>query len=153
MGLSPLAPEAERIAAGRLFLREISRYERQHINFAFETTLSARGYLRLIHRLRNNGWRVELVYLALPHATMAKARVAERVAHGGHSIPDNEIARRFYRSLHNLFGYYLDAVDRTICLLNEGETPETVFIQMGTHRTIRRPDILCLLEELAHHAK
>jgi len=27
-GLSPLAPESERVAPGRLFLREIARYER-----------------------------------------------------------------------------------------------------------------------------
>ena len=34
-----------------------------------------------------SGWRVELIYLALPNPEMAKLRVAERVSHGGHDIP------------------------------------------------------------------
>ena len=50
-------------------------------------TLARRGYLRLIRRLMASGWRVELIYLALPNPEMAKLRVAERVSHGGHDIP------------------------------------------------------------------
>jgi predicted ABC-type ATPase len=84
-GLSPLAPEREVIAASRLFLREIDACIRQAEDFAFETTLSGRAYLRLIADLREQGWWVELVYLALPSAEMSRLRVAERVAHGGHS--------------------------------------------------------------------
>lgn len=41
-GLSPLAPEQERIAASRLFLQEIERYINRRESFAFETTLSGR---------------------------------------------------------------------------------------------------------------
>lgn len=43
-GLSPLAPEKEIIAASRLFLKEIKKYSQGKENFAFETTLSGRGY-------------------------------------------------------------------------------------------------------------
>jgi len=45
------------------------------------------GYLRLIARLKSTGWRVELIYLALPNVEMSSLRVAERVAHGNHNIP------------------------------------------------------------------
>lgn len=58
-GLSPLAPERQLVAASRLFLRQIAAHEAARSDFAFETTLSGRGYLRLVRRLRRDGWRVE----------------------------------------------------------------------------------------------
>ncbi|MBE9062392.1 zeta toxin family protein [cf. Phormidesmis sp. LEGE 11477] len=101
-GLSPLAPERELIAASRLFLKEIENRIQSKQNFAFETTLSGRSYLKLIRRLHTEGWLIELLYLALPSVETSKLRVAERVAHGGHSIPMRDIERRFPRSLRNL---------------------------------------------------
>ena len=41
-GLSPFAPEAESIKAGRLMLHEIAACAARGENFAFETTLSGR---------------------------------------------------------------------------------------------------------------
>ncbi len=100
-GLSPLAPERQAATAGRLFLREMAAAHKAGESFAFETTLSGRGYLKLIRELRAGGWQVELIYLALPSVEMSRLRVTERVAHGGHAIPDVDIVRRFPRSLHN----------------------------------------------------
>lgn len=137
-GLSPLAPERELIAASRLFLRQIDRCVSDGKDFAFETTLAGRGYLRFIRQLRSAGWRVELLYLALPSAELAQLRVAERVAHGGHAIAPADIVRRFPRSLRNLFELYARAVDETTCLLNSGPTPDIVFTQQGDERTIIR---------------
>lgn len=74
-GLSPLAPERELISASRLFLGEIDSAIRAGEDFAFETTLSGRTYLRLVSRLRGAGWRVELIYLALPSAELSRLRV------------------------------------------------------------------------------
>lgn len=65
-GLSPLAPERELLAASRLFLREIEQRIAAREDFAFETTLAGRTYLRLVERLHTDGWRVELIFLALP---------------------------------------------------------------------------------------
>ena len=93
-GLSPLAPNRQLVAASRLFLREIEVRIAQREDFAFETTLAGRGYLKLIRRMRNDGWQVELIYLALPSVEMSELRVAERVSHGGHNIPTPDIERR-----------------------------------------------------------
>lgn len=135
-GLSPLAPEQQLLAASRLFLQQIERHVTEGRDFAFETTLSGRGYLRLIRRLRSAGWRVELLYLALPNVELSRRRVAERVAHGGHSIASADIARRFPRSLKNLFTLYASAADETACFLNSGPSPEIVFVQEDGERTI-----------------
>lgn len=64
-GLSPLAPERELVAASRILLQEIEERIARAEDFSFETTLAGRGYLRLIHRLQKQGWKVELIYLAL----------------------------------------------------------------------------------------
>lgn len=135
-GLSPLAPERELLTASRLFLGEIEERIAERESFAFETTLAGRTYLRLIERLRREGWRVKLIYLALPSAEMSKLRVAERVAHGGHNIPMADIERRFPRSLHNLLNDFSLRVDRCICFMNEGMSPVLVFEQHGTRRDI-----------------
>jgi len=49
-GLSPLAPEQQLLAASRLFLREIEDCIAVRQDFAFETTLAGRSYLKLIER-------------------------------------------------------------------------------------------------------
>jgi len=141
-GLSPLAPERARIAASRIFLGEVERHIAARHDFGFEATLAGRGYLRLIRRLKLNGWRIELIYLVLPTVEMAKMRVAERVRHGGHRIPVEDIERRFVRSLENLFGNYAAAVERTVCFINSGERPEVLFTQEGERREVRQPAIL-----------
>ncbi len=141
-GMSPLAPERERVTAGRLFLNEIERHIQARHDFGFETTLAGRGYVRLIRRLKATVWRVELIYLALPGVGMAKLRVAERVADGGHDIKPMDIERRFVRSLENLFGAYAGAVDRAVCLLNTRETPDLVFRQIGEQREVLQPAVM-----------
>lgn len=150
-GMAPLAPESERVSAGRLFLNEIERYVNARRDFGFETTLAGRAYLRLIQRLREAGWRVELIYLTLPDPELARQRVAERVAHGGHDIPQADIERRFYRGLANLFDHYMAAVDRLECLSNEGEQPELVFVCEGDRLEVSRQDIFITIKEMASH--
>lgn len=130
-GLSPLHPEREQLAASRLYLAEIERCVNAGHDFAFETTLAGRAYLRLVDRLLRAGWRVELIYLALTDMELSRQRVAERVAHGGHNIPQAAIERRFAASLHNLFMEYAQKASYTQCLLNNGDAPSLVFVQYG----------------------
>jgi predicted ABC-type ATPase len=135
-GLSPLAPETALLAASRLFLKEIEKYVCDRQSFAFETTLSGRSYLKLIARLQTDGWQVKLIYLALPNVTMSKMRVAERVVHGGHNIPQQDIERRFPRSLQNLLTEFSFVVDSARCYMNTSATSELIFVQQRGDRTV-----------------
>lgn len=147
-GLSPLAPERELLTASKIFLNEIREAVEQGEDFAFETTLSGRGYLRLVQQLLDTGWRVELVYLALPSVEMSRLRVAERVSHGGHHIPLKDIQRRFPRSLHNLLTLYAPSVTRARCFMNAGGNPELIFEQSGaTRHIINKSDYTALIQE------
>ena len=96
-GLSSLNSQQAQIKAGRLFLDEIRRYSGGERDFAFETTLSGRGYAQ-----RKNGWRIVLFYLWIPSIAFSSARVKERVKEGGHDIPIEAIERRYSKSLYNL---------------------------------------------------
>jgi predicted ABC-type ATPase len=146
-GLSPLAPQQQERAASRLMLREINSHIRARQSFAFETTLSGRGYLRLIDRLRAEGWRVELIYLALPSVQLSILRVAERVAHGGHNVPLSVLRRRFPRSIRLLLESYAPAVDHALCNMNAGTQPVPVFSQTGPNRIIIDPVLYTRLQE------
>jgi len=146
-GLAPLAPERELMTASRIFLRAIEARMSARENFAFETTLAGRSYLRLIERLHRDGWQVELIYLALPSAEMSALRVAERVAHGGHNIPLVDIERRFPRSLRHLLTEFSHRVDRCVCFMNDGATPALVFEQCADERDIVHGDHYQLLIE------
>jgi len=148
-GLSPFAPEKEAAAAGRLFLTEIEARIQAGEDFAIETTLSGRSYLKLIDRLKTAGWSVELLYLALPDVTVSKKRVIERVAHGGHNIPVADIERRFPRSLHNLLDDYRMRVDKCVCFMNDDDRADKIFEQVGDECIIVNPELYEYIRRLA----
>jgi predicted ABC-type ATPase len=79
-------------------------------DFAFETTLSGRNYTWHIPRWRKAGYHVKLVFLSLPTAEFAIARVKARVAQGGHHVAEEVIRRRFDAGLRNFNDIYRDLV-------------------------------------------
>ena len=110
-GLSPFQPELAALKAGRLMLKEIQEYSQRGANFAFETTLSGRSYMRMISDWQSQGYHVKLFFLNLPSAEMAIMRVAERVRQGGHNVPEEVIRRRFEAGRINFELLYRNLVD------------------------------------------
>ncbi len=119
-GVSPLEPEAAGFRAGRLMLEEIDRHARQGRSFAFETTLAGLGYVRRIRQWRSEGYDVKLIYLPLATPEEAIRRVEQRVAQGGHGIPEAVTRRRFDRSVANFRHVYRDLVDSWLVLDRRG---------------------------------
>lgn len=122
-GISPSDPSAAAVRAGRLMLREIDEHFRRGESFAFETTLSGRGYLRRIDQWRGSGYHIDLVFLTLPTPQAAIDRVAYRVAQGGHHIPDDVVVRRFHAGLYNFTNIYQPVVDSWFEYENSGSAP------------------------------
>lgn len=125
-GLSPFDPDRAAIQAGRLMLSEIQRRVRSRDSFAFETTLSGHVYARMIPEWRTDGYRVRLIFLSLLDPDMAIARVATRVAQGGHNVSRNVIRRRFDAGLSNFQDIYMHLVDRWEWYDNSGNIPQLV---------------------------
>jgi predicted ABC-type ATPase len=123
-GLSPLKPELASIAAARTVLTEIDRLARARADFAFESTLSGRTYVRRLESWRRAGYRVEMVYLKLKSAQLALRRVAARVRQGGHDVPRADVFRRYARGWKNFEMIYRPLADSWAIYENSGEAPQ-----------------------------
>ncbi|HEY0764011.1 MAG TPA: AAA family ATPase [Pyrinomonadaceae bacterium] len=125
-GLSPFDPDRAAIRAGRIMLAEIQRRTHKGESFAFETTLSGHVYARLIPKWRADEYRVKLIFLSLPNPELAIARVAARVAQGGHNVASAVVRRRFDAGLRNFRDIYQDLVDEWWWYDNSGNAPHLI---------------------------
>ena len=120
-GLAPFNPESVSFKAARLMLNELNEYTKAGESFAFETTLSGTHYLQRIEEWKDLGYAVKLWFIALSSPELAISRVKERVAQGGHNIPEEVSRRRYKAGLDNLSKY--QKVVKSWVLLNGDKTP------------------------------
>ena len=111
-GLSPFNQTSVAVQAGRMMLARIKELMQETKDFAFETTLATRSYVNLVKQAKEKGYSVTLLYFWLHSPEQAKARVADRVAKGGHNIPLETIERRYYRGIKNFFQLYCPLVTK-----------------------------------------
>ena len=141
-GLSPFQPESVAMQAGRIMLARMDELLQKGETFAFETTLATKSYKQKIEWAQANGYEVTLLFFWLRNVTMAKERVAQRVAEGGHSIPTETIERRYHNGIANLFAIYMDMVD--ICYIfdnSEGERTPIAKKYKGEKEIIYNTDL------------
>ena len=101
-----LRSETAAVTAGRAVLRRLDELGAGRRSFGFETTLASRSFSPRIRALIRAGYQCHLVFLWLPSADFAVARVADRVRLGGHAVPEETVRRRYRSGLHNFFGLY-----------------------------------------------
>jgi predicted ABC-type ATPase len=82
------------------------------VDFGFETTLASRTFAPWLRELRETGYRCHLLFLWLASPDVAVARVQDRVAAGGHDVPEATVRRRYHAGLRNFFRLYKPIVDR-----------------------------------------
>jgi len=113
--LSPNSPEDYSVAAGRQAINRARENILQGNSFLVETTLSSKGvYQRLVDSAKQKGFSVKLAYISTEDPQINIARVADRVSKGGHNVPDEDVVRRYYRSLDNLGEFFDKADDKAI---------------------------------------
>lgn len=102
--LSPLDPMASTAAATRL--AETMRHDlmQRRESFIMETVFSdpVGAKLDFLRDAQRQGFTIVLLFVGLESAELSSARVAERVALGGHDVPEDRIVARFSRTLANL---------------------------------------------------
>jgi len=103
--LNPENPENSALKAGRLMLNRMEFLINEGLDFALETTLASKNYLKFIEFAQKKGYKINLIFLKLENAELAKKRVLTRVSKGGHNIEPDVIERRFQRGLDNLKDY------------------------------------------------
>lgn len=142
-GISPFQPEKVALGAGRIMLQRIKELAASGKSFGLETTLASHIYVQMIPEWKSIGYQVRLCFLKLPNPDFAVRRVAQRVALGGHAIPEETIRRRYARGWENLRKLYLKLVDQWALydasktppmLLETGENPsDSNLMEDGTH--------------------
>ncbi len=88
--------------AGREALRRRQAALAAGRSHLLETTLAGSGILRHMAAARQEGWRIVLYYVSVASPDQALKRIRNRVALGGHDIPESDARRRFGRSHGNL---------------------------------------------------
>lgn len=79
------------------------------VDFTFETVMSHPGKVALLEKAQCAGYRTYLYFVATEDPAINASRVANRVALGGHSVPESKIVERYHRSL----GLLLEAIRHT----------------------------------------
>lgn len=125
-GLAPLQPDRAQQRAARIVINQLHELSERREYFGFETTLAGRTYAAFLKELRSAGYSVHLYYLWLPDVELHVQRVAERVRQGGHDVPEEDIRRRYKRSLVNFFELYQPLADRWAIFDNTGTTPRKI---------------------------
>lgn len=120
--LSPFDPSIASVSASRYLLRRIEYLMDQEADFSIETTLATRSLVSIIEDARKRGYSITILYLWVQSPEIAIQRVKDRVAAGGHNIPEHVLRRRYTTGLKYLFDIYMPFCDRWMIADNSGNT-------------------------------
>lgn len=112
---------ADAFRAGRLFTENVRSAVSRGESILVESTLSGLGTGRLIRRAKTSGYRVSVGFVYLDSAEACIWRIRARVQRGGHLVPDDDVRRRFRRSLVNFWERYRFDADAWYLTYNGGE--------------------------------
>ena len=132
--LSPFQPETMAIQAGKLMLKRLNYLREKQLDFAFETTLSGLNYRKFIRQCLEQNYQINLIYFWLQTPELAIARVKQRVASGGHNIPEDVIIRRYFRGKKNLIKTYLPLC-HTWIIYDNSNFPTQLIAEKGFNQT------------------
>ena len=124
--MDPTDPARAAISAAREVISRTREYLNRGESFVIETTLAGRNYLDVMEQARLTGFTVRLIYICLDRPDRNLQRVSERVARGGHHVPDPDVVRRYDRSLANLPAA-LRIADEAVAYDNSDLLPRRVF--------------------------
>lgn len=121
--IAPDSPELVPEAAGRELMRRLTTALAGDDMIVLESTLAGRTLRHVIGDARDNGFTITILYLFLDSPDTCVERVRERVQKGGHSVPDADIRRRFFRSIRNFWRLYRPLADHWVLVYNSGNQP------------------------------
>jgi predicted ABC-type ATPase len=127
--------------AGRVVLERIAEFREARKDFAFETTLSGRGYAPLLRQMKTDGFQLHMFYLWIPSPELALLRIRDRVESGGHNVLARDVRRRFGRTLVNLFTLYRPILDTLHFFDNSSDTPRLIFKDESGQTTVGNAEL------------
>lgn len=107
--------------AGKIFFQKVNQLIKEKASFVIETTLSGKYTIKIIDKLKKEGYKVNMVYVFVETPFLSIERIKIRVQTGGHNVSDDDVIRRFSRSKINFWDTYKDLVDRWEVYDNSGK--------------------------------
>ncbi len=100
------------------------------ISFITETVMSTPAKIRLMSQAKAAGYEVCLIYVTTQDPAINVQRVRDRVAKGGHNVPEEKIAARYTRAM-GLLPVAIQVADMARVYDNSSERPALVFEKTG----------------------
>lgn len=104
-------PENHDLAAAQLVEEKVRTAIEHGDSVLVETVLSTSKYRMHVEYAQGIGFQVHLIYVGVPTVELAIHRVSDRVAVGGHGVPEEKIRSRWKRS-HDQLRWFAKRVDR-----------------------------------------
>ena len=98
----PDAPEQHSYDAAMLAAQLRGELLLSGTSFCFETVYSHPSKIDFVAQAKALGYEVIMVMVHLQNTDLNKARVAERISEGGHSVPDEKVISRIPRTLKHV---------------------------------------------------
>ena len=95
-----------------------------NMEFGFETVGSRPDQVDFIRDAKNRGYSIVLVFVTTGDPEICISRIAQRVAAGGHGVPDDKVRSRYVRTM-SMLPQYLDLADEAILCDNGGGFPQS----------------------------
>ena len=103
-------------------------------SFVTETVFSHRSKVELVQQARAAGYLITLHVVLVPEE-LAVARVAKRVEHGGHAVPEDKVRSRFHR-LWPLVAEAITVADAALVYDNSRIKPAFRLVAAFDHGTL-----------------
>ncbi len=129
--IAPSAINSVPISAGKLYFKRLSYYLQNNKSFAVESTLSGNNIIRIIKTAKEQNYKIILIYSFLQNCASCIERVKKRVKNGGHNVPEEDIIRRYYKSIVKFWDEYRFMVDEWTMFYN-GYDYAPVIVSFGT---------------------
>jgi len=99
----------------------------QKTSFTLETVMSHESKVDWLRQAQQSGFRTYLYYVATEDPAINISRVHNRIRLGGHTVADDKIESRYYRSLDLLMDAILHA-NRAYVFDNSGDNQDRTWI-------------------------
>lgn len=104
--IAPNAIDSVPISAGKEYFKRLSQFLKEEKSFAVESTLSGNNTIKIIKQAKKQNYKIIIIYSFLKNCINCIERVKIRVQNGGHNVPEEDIIRRYYKSIVNFYDKY-----------------------------------------------
>ncbi|MBI5916175.1 MAG: AAA family ATPase [Bacteroidetes bacterium] len=141
------------VAAGRVFFERLKQALDNHQDVVVETTLSGSYINKVAKRARSANYKIKLIYIFIESPEACLERVKMRIAKGGHEVPEEDVKRRFYRSLSNFWDNFRSMVNEWLLFFNGDFGFQGVASFDGQISSTENPVLLEYFMKILRHEK